>query len=192
MYLYQLGRLNEAYFEINRALALDPLSPIINVNLGDVMVFMRQYDKAIDQYHKTLELDPDFAAAHLDLGNTYTLQGKFDEAITEFKKVRTIVGSNPYGLSLLGFAYARSGDKDNALKVLHDLFEYMEQGYTVAFDIAIVYYGLGDRDQMFEWFEQSYQKRDFRLTRMKTEPTYDDIRSDPRFIALLAKMGLEK
>ncbi|HNS17070.1 MAG TPA: adenylate/guanylate cyclase domain-containing protein [Bacteroidales bacterium] len=192
IYLYLLGRSDEALSEINRALELDPLSPIINVNLGDVLFFMRQYDKAIDQYHKTLELDPDFAPAHLPLGYIYTLHGKFDEAITEFKKMRTIVGNNPYGLSLLGFAYARSGDKDNALKALHDLFDFMEQGYTVAFDIAIIYYGLGYRDHMFEWFEKSYQERDFRLTRMKIEPIYDDLRSDSRTIALLRKMGLGK
>ncbi|MBP6978657.1 MAG: tetratricopeptide repeat protein [Bacteroidales bacterium] len=192
IYLRSMGRLDEAFSEVNLALELDPLSPIINANLGDVLYIMRQYDKAIDQYHKTLELNPDFARANLMLGEVYMLQGKFDDAIAELKKVRIIVGNNPYGLSRLGFAYARSGDEQNAMQALHNLFTFKDQGYTVAFDIAIIYYGLNERDQMFEWFEKSYQERDFRLVRMMTEPFWDEIRSDPRFISLLRKMGLEK
>ncbi|MDD5506852.1 MAG: hypothetical protein PHD25_00805 [Bacteroidales bacterium] len=75
---------------------------------------------------------------------------------------------------------------------MNDLFDFRKQEYTVAFDIAIVYYGLNDRNKIYEWFEIAYQERDPRLTRIKTEPFWDSLRSDPGFIALLKKMGLEK
>ncbi len=191
LHLMKFGRFDEALSEINMALVLDPLSPIINVNVGYVLYHMRQYDKAIDQYHKTLELDPDFAGAYIPLGVVYLCQGKFDDAIAELKKVRTIVGSHPFGLPELGFAYARSGDKNNALQALQDLFTFREEGYAVTFGIAMVYYGLHERDKMYEWLEKSYQERDFLLSYM-IEPFWDEIRSDPEFIALLRKMGLEK
>ncbi len=191
IYLRNFGRLDEAYREVKLALERDPLSPIINVNLGDVLYIMRQYDKAIEQYLKTIELDPDFASAYSPLGVVYALQGKFDNAIAELRKVQTIIRNTPYSLSRLGFAYARSGDKSQALQILDDLFTFREQGYKVAFDIAIVYYGLDDRAKTFEWLEKSLPERDFRLPRMKTEPFWDGIRSDMRFIALLKKMGME-
>jgi tetratricopeptide (TPR) repeat protein len=113
-------------------------------------------------------------------------------AIAEFRKVRTIVGNSPYGLSRLGYAYARAGKKSEALKVLNELFQFSTHRYSVSYDIAVAYHGLGDNEKTFEWLEKALYERGPLLSRMKTEPLWDTVRSEPRFIALLKKIGLDK
>jgi serine/threonine-protein kinase len=187
-----MGRFDEANTEIKRAQELDPLSLIINVNVGELLYKTRQFDKAIDQLKKTLELDSNFAAVHIMLGATYEMQNRLDEAIAEYKKARSLFGSGTAGLSDLGRAYARAGRENDALKILDSLFRFSKQGYSVAFDIAIVYYGLEEKSKTFEWFEKAYQERAVGLIYLKTEPTCDDLHPDPRFIALMRKIGIEK
>ncbi len=190
--LLVFGRFDEALVEIKQAQELDPISLIINMTIGDVLYEMRQYDKSIDQSKKTLELDPNFAPAHSLLGWAYSQQGRFDEAIAEFQKVRTIVGSGPYGLADLGYAYGRTGKKGDAAQILSDLLQFSKQGYSLPFDIALVYWGIGDKNQALEWVERAYQERSTFVMFMKIDPKWDGLRSDQRFIALLKKMGLEK
>jgi len=187
-----LGRLDEALAEIKRAQELDPLSLVISVNVGEVLYYMRQYDEAIAQCKKTLELDPNFALAHYGLGSVYAAQGTFDEAIAEFQKARALLGSSPFGLSELGYGYARSGNKGEAARILNELLGLSKQAYSVSSGIALVYYGLGDKDKAFEWLEKAYQEREGGFLYLKIDPGWDGLRSDPRFTALLKKMGLEK
>ncbi len=188
--LLQLGRLDEALAEIKRANELDPLSLVINTVMGDALYFRREYDEAIVQHKKTLELDPCFAVAHLHLGVVYEAQGKSDEAIAEFQKGRALIGSGPYGLSSLGYGYARAGERSEAAKIVNELLEFPGQGYSVSLDIAQIYFGLDDKDKAFEWLEKAYQERPQLLPYLKTQPLWDGLRSDPRFTALLKKMGL--
>jgi serine/threonine-protein kinase len=190
--LRYLGRFEESLAEIKRADELDPLSLIIGANIGLTYHWMRQYDKAIDQLHKTIALDPNFPSAHINLGSVYAAQGKFDKAITEFQKVRSLTVNSPFGLSHLGYAYARAGKKKEASRVLNELFEFSKHGYSVSIHIAFVYYGLGDKDKAFDWLEKAYKERAIWLLYLKSEPLLDDLRSDPRYIALLKKIGLEK
>ena len=185
-----LGKYDEAWVEIRRALELDPLSLVISSCLGGGFYYARQFDKAMEQFRKTLELDPNFAPIHLDLGLVYMQQGEFDEAIAEFKKLRELVGSGPYGLAVLGHVYARVGRKDDAVRILHELFQFLEKGYAVSYDIATVYWGFRDKDKTFEWLEKACQDRTIdRLAHM--HPEWDGLHSDPRFTAILKKMGLE-
>lgn len=192
IWLSSQGRLDEAMKEIKRAQELDPLSLIINVNVGDVLRLMRQYDKAIEQYRMTLELDPNFPIAHIWLGSIYEQKGMYDEAITEFQKVRALVGNSPFGLSSLGHTYALVGRRSDALKVIDELQELSKHGYSVAFDIALVYTGLGEKEKAFEWLDRAYEEHSFELRGLKVHPEWDNLRSDPRFTALLKKIGLGK
>ena len=185
------GRLDEALAEIKRAQDLDPLSLVISTNVGNVLYYMRQYDEAIVQYKKTLDLDPDFPVAHLDLGYVHVAQGRFDEAIAEFQKARALLPSDPFGLSELGYAYAQSGNKGEAARILNELFGFSKQGSSVSAGIGMVYHGLGDKEKAFEWLEKAYQERAMPLE-VKVDPVWDGLRSDPRFTALLKKIGLEK
>jgi serine/threonine protein kinase/Flp pilus assembly protein TadD len=187
-----LGRFDEALSEAKRAHELDPLSLVINLNLGDVLYIMRQYDRAIEQYKNTLALDRTFPWAHLGLACVYQVQGKFDEAIGECKKAKSLGGNIPYALVPLGWIYARAGRKADARGVLEELLQLAQHGNSVSYGIAFLYYELGEKDKAFEWFEKAYQDRDIWLESIGTDPLWDDLRTDPRCIALLKKMGLRK
>jgi serine/threonine protein kinase/Tfp pilus assembly protein PilF len=190
--LYFLGRFDEALAEAKRALELDPLSLIINMNLGDVYYAMRQYDRATEQYKNTVKLDQTFPWAHSGLASIYEVQGKFNEAIMEYEKAKSYGGNVPYTLAPLGWIYAKVGKKIDALRVLDELLQLAEQGISISYGIALIYYQLGEKDKAFEWLEKSYQDREVWLMGIGYDPLWDDVRSDPRSDALLQKMGLRK
>ena len=183
--VYQ-GRLDEAMTEIRRAIELDPLSLVINSCLGDILYLKGEYDQAIHQYGKTLELDPTFAEAILWLGKCYRQKGMFEEAITEFKKARILFGNSPYGLGELGNGYALSGERKKAIDVLTSLKELSEQGYSLNYDIAFIWCGLGDKEKAFEWLEKAED-----MPYLNVDPAWESLRSDPRFKSLLERMNLE-
>jgi eukaryotic-like serine/threonine-protein kinase len=190
--LCESGRFDEAQAEIRLARELDPLSLVINVAMGSGPYYKRQYDKAVEECKKTLELDPNFALARFVLGRAYVEQGEFEAGIAEFEKARAIVGSSSLGPGDVGNAYARAGRKSDAAKILDELLQLSRQGYSVSYDIALVYWGLGDKNQALEWLERAYEERSSFLDEIKVDPKWDGLRSDPRFVALMKKVGLEK
>jgi serine/threonine protein kinase/Flp pilus assembly protein TadD len=119
--LMYLARLDEALAEIKKAQSLDPLSLIINNNMGEVLYLMRQYDEAIEQFKNTMALDPNFPWSHLDLALVYEMQGRFDEAIAESKIAENLAGWSPLAMAYTGCAYAIAGMKKDAMKVLDEL-----------------------------------------------------------------------
>jgi serine/threonine-protein kinase len=191
--LQEEGKLEEALSEIRRAQELDPLSLIIHVNVGQVLFYMQRYDQAIEQYNKTIELDPNFPLAHQNLGDTYARQNKFDEAISELQKAKQILGpNNPYAVGDLGYIYARAGKKDEAIKSLNQLLELSKQGYTLSVEIAGIYAGLGNKDKAFDWLEKGYKEQNSNLGYLKVDPMWDNLHSDPRYTAMLKRIGLDK
>jgi serine/threonine protein kinase/Tfp pilus assembly protein PilF len=187
------GKFEEALSEIKRAQELDPLSLVINTDMGEVLYYMRHYDTAIEQLNKVLELDPNFPAALTTLGELYAQQNKFDESINELQKVRQIVGANnPYGAGDLGYVYAKAGKKSEATKVLNQLLEFSKKGYTLSVQIAYIYAGLDEKDKAFEWLEKGCDERNNGLTYLKIDFEWDNLRSDPRYTAILKKIGLDK
>jgi len=120
------------------------------------------------------------------------MQGRFDEAIAECKIAENLAGRIPLMLSYTGRAYAMAGRKQDALKVLDDLLRLTQQGYAASLGIAFIYYKLGDKEKTFEWLEKACQLRETELLYISVDPFWDDLRQEPRFIALLKKMGLKK
>src|ERR1043166_6166070 len=151
--LSALGRFDDAIAEGKRAVELDPLSLVINADLGMNYHFARRYDEAIAQLRKTLEMDPGYYYAHVDLGQVLTAKRAFDEAIVEYQKARAL-NDDPFVLGLLGHAYASSGNKTEALKILDQLKEVSRQRYVSASSFAIVNLGLDDKEQALGWLEQ--------------------------------------
>jgi TolB-like protein/Tfp pilus assembly protein PilF len=188
--LSRMGRVDEALKEILRAQELDPLSLIINDNVGEVYGWARQYDKAIEQLRKTLEMDPNFARTHLDLGVTYEYKGMFDEAIAEFQKARELGGENWPELRVpLQNAYEISGYRGYYQEQLQLLKERSKHSYVAPATIAIIYARLGDKESAFTWLEKANRDQTG-LFFVKVEPVYDPMRSDPRFRDLLRRAGL--
>jgi TolB-like protein/Flp pilus assembly protein TadD len=191
LYLLEMGQFDAALAEMNRAQELDPLSLVINANRGWILYCARQCDQAIEQCRKTLEMDPNFARAHLWLGQVYGQKGLYNEAIEELQKANLLDDSTLI-LARLGHVYAISGQRGAAQKVLGKLKEVSKRRYVSPVDTALIYFGLGEKEQAFEWLERAYEEHFFDHVFLKVEPMLDSQRSDPRYMELLKKMGLEK
>ena len=114
----------------------------------------------------------------------------FEEAIEEIQKTVEISGGIPQSVSSLAHAFAVSGKRNKALKILDDLKEQSRRRYISAYDVAIIYAGLGDRKQVADWLEKAYQERSIGLASIKVDPRFDPLRSDPRLQDLLRRIGL--
>ena len=190
--LASIGRHNEAITEFRQAQELDPLSLIINAASGWGYYVARHYDQAIEQFQKTLEMDVNFPRAHWWLGQAYMQKEIHGEAISEFERAVAISEGNPQYMALLGYAYGVARRIAEANNELEKLIELSKRRYVSPYMIALIYYGLNEKDIALEWLEKAYDERALWLTHIKAEPYWDILRIDPRFIAILKKMNLEE
>ena len=190
-YLTIMGRHDEAIAETKKAAELDPLSLIINTFVGWNYYCARKNDSAMVAFNKALEIDQGFPWAHLYLGWSYLQMQRWDEAIHQL-----ILASqsyeNPLMLASLGRAYALAGRTREAQHVLDTLTNLSKRRYVSAYNFALVNLGLGQKNRTFDWLEKAYQERASVLFHVKVDPSWDPLRDDPRFRALLKKMDLEK
>jgi eukaryotic-like serine/threonine-protein kinase len=184
-----MAKFDDAIAEMNRAQELDPLSLIINTELGTTYLYARQYDRSIEQLRKTLQMDQSFYYAHYSLGMAYVMKGSVEEALAEYHKARQL-NDDPFVLALLGHSYALSGKKDEALRTAEQLKEISEQRYVPAYSLAIVYAGLNEKEQAFQWLEKSYQAHEGYVTILKIDPFLDNLRFDARFADLMRRVGV--
>jgi serine/threonine protein kinase/Tfp pilus assembly protein PilF len=188
-YLAALGRADEAIAETRRTLELDPVSPLFNSGMTFQLCTARRFDEAIEQGRRTLELDPSFASAHYGLGFAYAAKGMYREALTEFEKL-----PRGWGEPYVAYVHARLGERSQALRILDELKASSKQkaaaGYSFCFDFAVIYLGLGEKDQAFVWLEKAYEDRELiSLTTLKLDSMWDPLRSDPRFADLLRRIS---
>ncbi len=185
------GRHQEAITEGTRAQEFDPLSLLINTLHGSFLYYARRDDEASARLQKTIELDPNFWLARVVLGKVYISKGKYPEAITEFSKATELSGGNSEPLSMAGCTWAMAGDPAKARAVLKELKSLSSQRYVPAPNVALLCSMLEERNEAFAWLEKAYQDRDMRLCRLKVDPRWDAMRSEPRFVAILKRIGLQ-
>lgn len=186
-----MGRPREALAEIQVAHELDPLSLVINCDVGIRHYFARQYDLAIEQYQKTLEMEPEFPIAHIWLGRAYEQKGMHREAVGAYQKQVFILSGDGQRAAALGHAYSASGFTGVLRQQLSELKELSAQRYVAPLDIASIYARLGEHDQAFEWLQRAFDERFALLPWLGLDPRFDALRPDSRFVALLKKIGLE-
>lgn len=188
-YLTTIGRHNEAIVFSKKAGALDPLSAIIGSFLGWNYYMARQYDAAIIEYRKAIVLDPDFVWAHMWLAECYFQKGMTDEMIQEAELAR---GMYPHQLILsrLAYFYASVGRTAEAAGILARLTTLSRERFVTAYCFALIHLGLGNRNEIIRWLERAFEERAPQLYRISVDPTWDPVRSEPRFAAVLQKMGL--
>jgi TolB-like protein/Tfp pilus assembly protein PilF len=183
-----LGHFDLAITEAKRALELDPLSVIINADFAWAYFCARRFDEAEAQARKTLEIDPRFFLAHYYLGEVLQFKGRLADAISEYQTAFDLNG-DPYSLGMLGQAYGRNGQKDEAQKVLARLNELAKSRYVAPYAIAVVHLGLGDKERALDELERAFQSGDTNyLFVVKVDPMLDDLRGNPRFEALVQKI----
>ena len=182
VYLERTGNMSEAIAEARRGLELDPLSERSFTNAAFTYYFSRRYDEAI----ATTQNGPRQQGDPFLLGDVLVEKGMYKDAINEFLKE----GDSPHKLGHLGNAYARAGQVREARKILAELIEYVGKHEIGRYEIALVYSGLGDKDEALAWLEEAYKTHSEGLTNLKIDPCLDPLRSDPRFADLLRRTGL--
>jgi TolB-like protein len=187
-YLVRTGQLPEALAQVERGVNLDPVSWHSFHAEGFINYFSRQYDQALSLILRVRGLDispPDWSFL---LGDVYAEKGRYADAIGAFLKS----GNGPDSLGHLGNAYARAGKVTEARKTIVQLEEHVRENGVGRYEIALVYAGLGKKQEAFKWLEEAYQAHDVGLLYLKVDPCLDPLRSDPRFDDLIRKVGLAK
>jgi len=190
--LSTMGRFDEAIAECKRAQELDPLSLIVNVGFGYIYTLAHRFDEAVPWYRKGLELDPNSNIGHAELAWNYAFKGQTKEAIAEYEKLAKVPTPRTDQLLSggLGYVYAVSGKRDEALKIVSQFEKLASERYVDAYQIASVYAGLGAHDKAFHWLGIAAEERTASLVYLKTDPFFDNLHSDARFSDVLRRVGL--
>ena len=188
-YLMAVGRASASIDSIERARELDPFSVIINSDLGKLLYFARLYDEAEAQLKETLRMYPDFGQTHRYLGGVYIMKHRFDDAIAEFEIAKKDADNRTLGL--MTYAYGMAGRKAEAEQTLEVIKKLAERrGDLDKISLAWAYIGLGNKDRAIACLEQDYKSHRVHLTSLKSNPEYDPLRSDPRFLDLMRRVHL--
>jgi TolB-like protein/Tfp pilus assembly protein PilF/predicted Ser/Thr protein kinase len=186
------GHLEQGIEECRRGLERAPLSFLANETLGWCLYYARRYDEAAKQLRTVVEMEPNYWLSHTVLGLTYKQQGNLSSALEELQKAVKLESEMPWSLAELGYFYAQSGRKSEAEQVLKELSQLSKRRYVSPYFPAMVYVGLGRKEQALTLLEKGYADRSTFMTLMKVDPEFDPLRSEPRFVALLRRMGLEQ
>jgi TolB-like protein/DNA-binding winged helix-turn-helix (wHTH) protein/Flp pilus assembly protein TadD len=189
MFLALEGRKTEALAEAQKAYELDPLSPVVGANLAKILQESGQDDKALDQAKRTLDLEPDSAITHAVLGLVYENKRMYEQAITEYRTAVRAGDLPEETRGLLGHAYAISGNRTEAEKIIADLKTLWPTHPRAALDLAVVYSGLGDKDSAMSWLQQARDKNVRDIAGVSTDPHFAELRNDRRFQELVRQVG---
>ncbi len=185
-YLVRTGHTQEALAEIGAAVALDPVAGSTFHAEGFVDYFSRQYDRALNVAQTVHGLKINLPDWYFLLGDVYAAKGLYAQSIEAFQKS----GSGPYSLGHLAGVEARAGRTAEAKAILAQLLSSVDKDGIGNYEIALIYTGLGDRNNAFRWLDRAYQVHDVGLVYLKVDPSLDPLRADPRFADLMQRVGL--
>lgn len=190
VFLAAMGREDDAVAQVMAAQELDPLYNDNNTTAGWDLYCARRYDQALEQCQRAVELAPNHESSHSCLSYSYLGKGQYRQAIEEGKKAWMLSGNEPVWAVLLGRAYALSGNRAEARKILDELLSRSVKTYVPPYFITTLYAALGDKDMAFRWLDKAYAERDLYMTWIKVDPALDSLRADARFRELSSQMGL--
>ena len=189
--LSNTGRHAEALVDAQRARELDPLSLLFNALEGQFLLHGGLPDEALDRLQKTFELDLNFGLAHSFASSVYIEKGMFAEAVAEARRAKELLPGFSHPVAFLCFALVKSGRQAEARNELERLLKLSKERYVSPYDIALIYNALDERDETFAWLERGFEQRDPRMTFLKVEPKWNNLRNEPRFVSLLKRMNFE-
>jgi TolB-like protein/DNA-binding winged helix-turn-helix (wHTH) protein/Tfp pilus assembly protein PilF len=190
LHLSRLGRTGAAQAEMERALALDPLSLIINTDAAETAYWARKPDEAMKRIEEVLSLNPNFAEAHLVKGKILEMMQQYGPATVEIEAAEKLFGGGASIVAQRGHLLALAGARDEALRIAKQLEDEGSKKYVSGVDVAEVYCGLGKTDDAMIWLNHAYEKRDKGINMLRIDPLFDGCRADPRYQALLLKLKL--
>jgi TolB-like protein/DNA-binding winged helix-turn-helix (wHTH) protein/Flp pilus assembly protein TadD len=190
--LITMGRWREAIAEMERARAIDPVSLIINTDLGHIYYLARQNENALAALRQALEMDPNFGIARERLGEVYAAQGRYEDAIAELQRARALFGGGPGEIEArLGYVYAASGRKAMAQEELNEITQRNKASQSFGDSApALILAGLGEKEQAFKVLYEAAERRNSLMALYKVDPMFDSLRADPRYEDLLRRMNL--
>jgi serine/threonine-protein kinase len=189
--LAAMRRDDEALAEVSRAVELDPLSLDSLLSRGWVHYHRREYDQAIDWFRQAQELAPNDPWGHIGIGQSLIFKGRHEEGIAELKRALEAAPGHDFLLCYLAWAYGRAGRLEEAEDIVARLKEAAETKEISPMAFAWAYTGMGDKAQAMDWLEKAYAGRDGAIIFVRVPEFYDVLDDDPRYHALLRKMGLE-
>jgi adenylate cyclase len=190
LYLAIQLRLNEAMVEMQRARQLDPLSASVSNGLGRILHFQRKFPEAIEQFKQTLKLDPNYAEAQFSMGMSYLADARYDEAIAALQEAIRMSNQRQVMISMLGLAEGRAGKTDAARKILAEMQQSTEASPSAINNAGLVHLGLGESDAALQAFAEAVAAKEGTMIYSNVDPVTNVLRPDPRFQALVLKMGL--
>jgi tetratricopeptide (TPR) repeat protein len=180
--------------EAQRAQELDPLSPEIVSQLAFTYLFTRRYDESIAQFQKVLDLNPNLPAVRAALSWAYAMKRMYPQALAEYDKIpaqyKAVAAENQFVASGLGWVYAVSGRRADALKIAQQFRDLSSHSYVDFYQVAGVYAGLGDKDEAFRLLEIGYAQHSATMVWLGVDIFWYGMRSDPRYADLLRRVGL--
>jgi serine/threonine-protein kinase len=191
MYLYGKLRFEEAVVEARRAQQLDPVSPFVHTWAGAAYMYAGRFAEGTAACRKALALDPNYSDPSLVLARTHVAQGNYAQAIAELQRASVVARREPLILGALAHAYARAGQREEALKLVSTMkrIEAEERGYVAPFGLIWAYAVL-DKDEAFAYLEAWYPRKPPRMVWINVDPLLEPLRSDPRFKELVRRIGL--
>ncbi|HEY2401742.1 MAG TPA: winged helix-turn-helix domain-containing protein [Steroidobacteraceae bacterium] len=183
------GELDRGLEELRQAQQLAPLLTVARTRIASLLYFARRYDEAVVQIKESLALDDRPGIAHALLGRVYLHTGRYDLALAEFAQIH---GPTPGSFGDIGQALALSGRRAEALAELDRVLKLSTQRYVSAGDIASIYASLGDTDNALMWLDRALQQRASLLGFLAQNPTFDGLHNDPRFAAIVDRVGIWK
>ena len=190
VHLSAMGRFDEAQRELDQALGLDPLSPIVNLNAGYPALYQRRYEQALEVFGHVLELNPMFPPAHEDRMTVFEILNRPDDAGVE--AVAWLKADGPPGLAEAVGDSFKKGDYKAGLRAWLGAYENGSvTGYVSPVKLAVLAVRLDDFDRAFSYFNRAMDQRCPQLVYAGVDPKYGKIRQDPRFTSLLKRIGLK-
>jgi tetratricopeptide (TPR) repeat protein len=191
-YLTAMGYMEQAIAERKRAVSIDPRSPLLNTALGEAYYQAHRFSESIGPNQAALSIDPHYAVAIINIGLAYQQMRMYSQDQQAFQSILAFAPRDPALLALLGHLYAVTGQKAAAQGIISQLQQISTERYVPSLYVAVIYTGLGDKDQAFAWLDKAFAERCEYLVYLPTEPMADPLRNDPRFPALLERLGLKK
>jgi TolB-like protein/Flp pilus assembly protein TadD len=193
-YLTAVGKLDQAIAERQRAVQIEPKSPLLNTALGEAYFEARRFRDSIGPNQEALSIDPHYADAIINIGRAYEQMGMFPQAQQAYQSILAFAPHDPVLLALVGHLYAVTGRQAAAREIISQLQQMTanKDRYVPSVYVALIYIGLGEKNQAFAWLDKAYAERCEYLVYLPTEPMADPLRNDPRFDMLLERLGLKK
>jgi tetratricopeptide (TPR) repeat protein len=190
-HLWRFGHIDAALAAVKKALMLDPLSLLFQSMIGLLHYSAHKYDAGIQQFKQVLELEPNFFHSNLHLGDAYLGKGMYKDAEAAYKKTQKLAGRHAYLYISFSRLYAAWNRRDEAMNYLNEVIAMSKEEYVPPTHIGWAYLALGEHEEAFSWFDKAYQERDPQLL-FQEWPMWDPIKSNPRYNALVNKIGLIK